>query len=109
MVKAIAINAALKASSGEPSSSDRMIALVGNALARRGTEWLGTIRLADHDIKPGVTSDEGDGDDWPEMRCRIQDKVPDKVAETVEMLASNSHHLATLLADKPLLGVEQAA
>jgi predicted CoA-binding protein len=34
-------------------------------------------------------------------------EVPDKVKQTVEMLASNSHHLATLLADKPFPGVEQ--
>lgn len=206
MVKAIAINATLKASSGEPSSTDKMIDLVKDALATRGTEWLGTIRLADHDIKPGVTSDEGEGDAWPALREQILEadilvfgtpiwmgqlpstakrvlermdaflsetddqgrmpstgkvlavaivgnedgahhvsaelfqglsdtgwtvppggpaywvgeamghvdfkdlpEVPDKVTETVEMLASNSHHLATLLADKPYPGVEQEA
>ena len=32
---------------------------------------LGTIRLADHDIKPGVTSDEGEGDAWPALREQI--------------------------------------
>ena len=32
-----------------------------------------TIRIADHDIKPGVTSDEGDGDAWPDIRRRILD------------------------------------
>jgi predicted CoA-binding protein len=36
-------------------------------------------------------------------------QVPDKVTQTVEMLASNSHHLATLLAYKPFSGVEQSA
>jgi len=30
-----------------------------------------TIRIADHDVKPGVTSDEGEGDAWPELRRRI--------------------------------------
>ncbi|NJC05117.1 multimeric flavodoxin WrbA [Sphingomonas kaistensis] len=205
MVKAIAVNASLKASSGEPSSTDKMIGLVEHALAKRGAEWLGTIRLADHDIKPGVSSDEGEGDAWPALRKQILEadilvfgtpiwmgqlpstakrvlermdaflsetddngrmpstgkvlavaivgnedgahhvsaelfqglsdtgwtvppggpaywvgeamgkvdfkdlpKVPDKVTETVEMLASNSHHLATLLADKPFPGVEQS-
>lgn len=204
MVKAIAINATLKGSSGEPSSTDKMIDLVKSALAGRGTEWLGTIRLADHDIKPGVSSDEGEGDAWPELRRRILEadilvfgtpiwlgqlpstakrvlermdaflsetdnqgrmpstgkvvaaaivgnedgahhvsaelfqglgdvgwtvppggpaywvgeamgkvdfkdlpEVPDKVTQTVEMLASNSHHLATLLAEKPFPGVKQ--
>ena len=32
-----------------------------------------TIRIADHDIKPGVSSDEGDGDAWPDIRKRILD------------------------------------
>lgn len=29
------------------------------------------IRVVDHDVKPGVTSDEGDGDAWPEIRSKI--------------------------------------
>jgi multimeric flavodoxin WrbA len=31
------------------------------------------IQLADHDIKPGVTSDEGEGDAWPGIRRKILD------------------------------------
>jgi hypothetical protein len=27
----------------------------------------------DHNILPGVTSDEGEGDDWPDIRRRILD------------------------------------
>jgi hypothetical protein len=27
------------------------------------------MRVADLDIKPGVTSDEGDGDQWPAVRA----------------------------------------
>jgi len=27
--------------------------------------------LADHDIKPGVTSDEGEGDAWPKIREKV--------------------------------------
>ena len=29
------------------------------------------MRLVDHDIRPGVTSDEGPGDAWPEIREQI--------------------------------------
>ena len=29
--------------------------------------------MADLDLKPGVTGDEGDGDDWPGVRQRILD------------------------------------
>lgn len=68
---AIALNANLKRSGGEPSSTDRMIGLIGDALKKAGVELTETIRLADHDIKPGVSSDEGDGDAWPAIRAKI--------------------------------------
>jgi multimeric flavodoxin WrbA len=29
------------------------------------------VRLVDHDIKPGVGSDMGDGDEWPRIRDKI--------------------------------------
>ena len=32
-----------------------------------------TVRVAALDIKPGVTSDEGDGDEWPALRQKILD------------------------------------
>ena len=68
---AIALNCSLKRGSGEPSSTDRMIALLAQALARRGVTLTETIRVADHDIRPGVTSDEGEGDAWPDIRRRV--------------------------------------
>ena len=38
-------------------------------------EGVGTdiVRVVDHDVKPGVSSDEGDGDAWPQIRARILD------------------------------------
>ena len=72
-LKAIALNCSLKRSSGEPSSTDEMIALLAGHLADHGVETSGTIRLADHDILPGVTSNEGEGDDWLDIRRRILD------------------------------------
>jgi multimeric flavodoxin WrbA len=44
-----------------------MLGLVAGGLKKQG---VGTtiIRLADHDIKPGVTSDQGKGDAWPDIR-----------------------------------------
>lgn len=68
---AIALNGSLKRSGGGTSSTDRMIGLVAEALGGHGVAFSGTIRLADHDIKPGVTSDEGEGDAWPALRARI--------------------------------------
>jgi multimeric flavodoxin WrbA len=70
-LKAIALNCSLKRSNGEPSSTDRMIGLLVDALGKHDVEFDGTIRIADHDVKPGVTSDEGEGDAWPELRRRI--------------------------------------
>lgn len=70
---AIAINCTLKHSGGEPSSTDKMIDLIAGELRKHGVEVRETIRIADHDIKPGVTSDEGPGDAWPGIRKRILD------------------------------------
>lgn len=71
-LKAIALNATLKASGGEPSSTDRMLALISSAMSKDGVETE-TIRLADFNIKPGVSSDEGDGDHWPAIRQKVLD------------------------------------
>ena len=65
-LKAIAINCTLKAAKGdETSSTDRMIGLIAEALEEKGVGFDGIIRIADHDVKPGVSSDEGKGDAWP--------------------------------------------
>lgn len=70
-LKAIAINCSLKGADGEDSSTDKMIGLIAAALKAHGVAVAGTIRIADHDVKPGVTSDEGKGDAWPDIRKRI--------------------------------------
>ena len=72
-MKAIAINCTLKTSQGEASSTDLMIDIIGTALARHGVELVRTLRIADFAIAPGVSSDEGPGDDWPEIRRTILD------------------------------------
>ena len=70
---AIALNCSLKSSSGEDSSTDAMIGLLVSELKKKGVDFQGTIRIADHEVKPGVTSDEGGGDEWPEIRRRVLD------------------------------------
>jgi multimeric flavodoxin WrbA len=70
-LKALAFNATLKSgSSSEPSSTDRMLGLIADELRKYDVETE-TLRLADYNIKPGVTSDEGAGDDWPEIREKL--------------------------------------
>lgn len=72
-LRAIAINCSLKPSAGESSSTDQMIALLVSELKKHDVSVTETIRIADHDVKPGVSSDEGAGDDWPGIRRRILD------------------------------------
>jgi multimeric flavodoxin WrbA len=39
-------------------------------LEERGVETE-LIRVADRDVRPGISSDEGDGDEWPAIRERV--------------------------------------
>jgi multimeric flavodoxin WrbA len=69
--KALALNCTLKADETQESSTDAMIAVLKDAFAAVEVEITETVRVAALDIKPGVTSDEGDGDEWPELRSKI--------------------------------------
>lgn len=66
---ALALNCTLKPK-GE-SSTDAMIAVLADAFKAHDVTITETIRVAAHDVKPGVTSDEGDGDAWPAIREKI--------------------------------------
>lgn len=73
VVPAVALNCSLKsASAGEPSSTEKLINQCLAALSKYGV-WGEIIRAADHDIRPGVRSDEGEGDAWPAVRQKILD------------------------------------
>ena len=48
-----------------------MIGLLKTAFAERDVTLTETIRIAAHDVKPGVSSDEGDGDASPAIREKI--------------------------------------
>jgi multimeric flavodoxin WrbA len=69
---ALALNCSLKPV-GSTSSTDKLIDEVLSALANHGVSSAGTIRIGERNILPGVTSDEGDGDDWPAVRQQILD------------------------------------
>ena len=66
---AIALNCTLKAQG--TSSTDAMIAVLKDALAKHDVKLSETIRIAALDVKTGVTSDEGEGDAWPEVRRKL--------------------------------------
>jgi multimeric flavodoxin WrbA len=71
-LRALGINCSLKASD-EPSSTELLVSDLLDVLRDEGVEVDGPVRVADLNIKPGVSSDEGPGDDWPELRRRILD------------------------------------
>lgn len=66
---AIALNCTLKPSPAE-SSSDLMATQFLDAFS--GHQVTGeVVRVVDHDVKPGVEADMGDGDQWPTIREKI--------------------------------------
>jgi multimeric flavodoxin WrbA len=69
-ITAFGVNCTLKPS-GSASSTDKLLDELLAALATHDVVSNGTVRIADCNILPGVTSDEGDGDDWPDIRRRI--------------------------------------
>lgn len=68
---AVGLNCTLK-SGNAPSSTQRMLDQVLEALRQHDVRT-GSARVVDFDVKPGVRADEGDGDQWPELRTRIMD------------------------------------
>ncbi len=70
-LKALALNCTLKADASEGSSTNAMIAVLEKAFGEKEVTISETVRVAAFDIKPGVTSDEGDGDEWPALRTKI--------------------------------------
>jgi multimeric flavodoxin WrbA len=69
---AFALNCSLKASTAaEKSSTDRLLSDLIAALEKHAVTAGKIVRAADKNIKPGVLSDEGPGDDWPEIREKI--------------------------------------
>ncbi|MER6677207.1 NAD(P)H-dependent oxidoreductase [Streptomyces sp. NPDC000983] len=52
------------------SSSQLLAEQTMAALAEHGVSGE-IVRIADHDVKPGVEADMGDGDAWPEIRSKV--------------------------------------
>lgn len=68
---AVALNCTLKPSPAS-SSCGLMLDLLDRRLSGLGVE-VSHVRIADLDIKPGVSADEGNGDEWPGVRTRLLD------------------------------------
>jgi multimeric flavodoxin WrbA len=64
----LALNCSLKPDG--PSNTQVLLDQLLDELAQRGVSSE-TIRVAAHDVRPGVEADMGDGDGWPAIRERI--------------------------------------
>jgi multimeric flavodoxin WrbA len=65
----VALNCTLKRGSGA-SSTGKLLGELLSALADHGVSGE-VVRVVDLNVLPGVTSDEGNGDDWPALRAKI--------------------------------------
>jgi multimeric flavodoxin WrbA len=70
-MQALVLNCSLKASPST-SNTDQLADVVVDALQREKVE-VDRVRLADLSIEPGVSSDEGTGDDWPGIHHQLLD------------------------------------
>jgi multimeric flavodoxin WrbA len=68
-LRALALVCSLKPSPA-PSSSDLIARQLLAELAKHGVTG-DVVRVIDHDVKPGVELDMGDGDEWPAIRERM--------------------------------------
>ncbi len=66
---ALALNCTLSPSPAS-SSSELLGTQVLDALAEHGVTG-SMIRVVDHDVRPGVETDMGDGDAWPDIRRQL--------------------------------------
>jgi multimeric flavodoxin WrbA len=69
MMRALILNCTLKPSP-QTSNTEALAQVVAEALRGHQVETE-IVRVADFNVRPGVSSDEGDGDQWPELRSRI--------------------------------------
>lgn len=70
-LSAIALNCSLTKTRSRKSSTDAMIGVLAEAFSTHDVTVTETIRIADHNVAWGVSSNEGPGDDWPAIRARI--------------------------------------
>ncbi|GAA0439049.1 flavodoxin family protein [Leifsonia naganoensis] len=68
-LSALALVCTLKPSPAE-SSSQLLATQLLDELTTHGVTGT-AVRMADYDIKPGVSLDEGDGDQWPQIREQV--------------------------------------
>lgn len=88
-MRAFALNCTLKPGS-DVSSTDVLLDQISKELSDHGVE-MSRARVADHEVKPGVTADEGDGDEWPALRQQLLDSRLFVLATPIWMGHPSSH------------------
>jgi multimeric flavodoxin WrbA len=68
-LKAVAFNCTLKPSR-KASSTDLLLKEIMSEMKAHDVKSE-LVRVVDHDVKPGVSSDEGRGDAWPRLRKKV--------------------------------------
>lgn len=68
-IRALVLNCTLKPSPA-PSSSEQLGREVLTELAAQGVDG-DLVRVVDHDVRFGVSTDEGHGDGWPAIRAKL--------------------------------------
>ncbi|RSD11996.1 flavodoxin family protein [Amycolatopsis eburnea] len=69
-MRVLALVCTLKPSPAK-SSSDLITSQLLELFAKEGVDGE-TVRVVDHDVRPGVEADMGDGDAWPSIRAKLQ-------------------------------------
>lgn len=69
-LRCLALNCTLKPTGR--SSTQVLLDQVTDTLLARGATTT-HIRMLSHEVRPGVSADEGDGDEWPDIRRHILD------------------------------------
>jgi multimeric flavodoxin WrbA len=68
-LRALLLNCTLKPSPA-PSNTEALARVLSDALEEHGTTCE-MIRAVDQNLLPGVSSDEGEGDDWPAIHTKL--------------------------------------
>lgn len=71
-LRALALVCSLKPSPA-PSSSEKLGRELLDAMSAQAPEGVEgeVVRVVDHDVRFGVSLDEGDGDAWPQLRAKV--------------------------------------
>jgi multimeric flavodoxin WrbA len=109
-ITALVLNCTLKRS--PDASNTEALARVVMTRSPRTRSRAKIVRVVDHVVHPGVSSDEGDGDEWPAIRSKLLDSEiliiasptwlgqPSSIAKRTA--AANLATVAKALANEPL-------